>query len=571
MGAGHDGAARELCNRLEARGVRTRTVDFLDAAPRMGRFLRAIYELALRSAPWTYEAAYRIWFGAPLLCRPVVAMLSWLFGRRMRRWARDFEAHAVVSTYPLASMVLGRDRRRGRLGVPVTTFLTDFAVHPLWVHEGVDHHLCVHAQSAAQVESCCPGTTVYAPGPLVPERFSDALPDRGRSRLGFGLDPDDRVVLVVAGSWGVGELEETFEQLLASGRYLPVVVCGANERLRQRLSGRGGVVLGWTDEMPALMAAADVLVQNGGGLTCMEAFAAGLPVVSFRPIPGHGRQNAEDMARAGVAAYVTDPAELLVALDRVTSLAGQGMTERARQMFSGDAASEVMATVNPGVQLVAPPQHPIRKRAGRLALAAATAYAGMNVLADAATAHGLGVAEPQAHTKAAYVAVRLSGSDLNNPNLAPLLVRDHITAIVEGDIAVSHRAGLGRLAAAGVRIANGGWGSSSPFHLIRADDSVLRADQAIDRATHVEYRLAFAPDQAVNGVDLATARLAHEAIVRPSVAIPPDGSTPSLSPGKVYVVDAENTAPGVLERYLGHLDSALSTRHLTTAPLDSLQ
>jgi processive 1,2-diacylglycerol beta-glucosyltransferase len=570
MGAGHDGAARELCRRLDAQGATTRTVDFLEAAPWFGHFLRALYGLVLRSAPWGYEATYRVWFMAPLLCRPTVALLSLIFGRRLRRWAGEFGAHSVVSTYPLASMVLGRDRRRGRLGVPVSTFLTDFAVHPLWVHPGVDQHICVHDQSARQVAASCPDTAVAAPGPLVPGRFSTELPDRADARRRLGIDTDARVVLVVAGSWGVGELEETFDQLLAAPAYYPVVVCGANERLRQRLSGRGGLVLGWTHDMPALMAAADVLVQNGGGLTCMEAFAAGLPVVTVRPIPGHGRQNAEDMARAGVAAYVTDPAELLSTLDRITTLAGYGLTARAREMFSGDAAADVMATVVPDVQLAEARSHPLRRRAGRVAMAAAALYAGLNLAADTATAHGLGVAEPSDHSHTTYVAVRVSGADLNDPGLAPLLARYHITAIVEGDIAVTHRAGLRQLATAGVQLANGGWGNSSPLHLIRADDGVLRARQAIDGATHVDYHLAFAPDQAVNGMDLASAHLAHERVVQPGTVISPDDLALKLQPGRVYVVDAESTPPLVLQRCLARLDAVLSARHLNTAPLDSL-
>ncbi|MEE3921714.1 hypothetical protein V2I01_36055 [Micromonospora sp. BRA006-A] len=40
--------------------------------------------------------------------------------------------------------------------------------------------------------------------------------------------------------------------------------------------------------MPALMRAVDVMVENAGGLTCQEALAAGLPVVTYRPIAGHG-------------------------------------------------------------------------------------------------------------------------------------------------------------------------------------------------------------------------------------------------------------------------------------------
>ena len=63
--------------------------------------------------------------------------------------------------------------------------------------------------------------------------------------------------------------------------------------------GLGGTVIGWTDEMPALMAAADGLVENAGGLTAMEAFAAGVPVVTFHPIAGHGKENAKTMATSG--------------------------------------------------------------------------------------------------------------------------------------------------------------------------------------------------------------------------------------------------------------------------------
>src|SRR5438309_5593744 len=94
--------------------------------------------------------------------------------------------------------------------------------------------------------------------------------------------------------------------------------------------------------MPLLMAASDALIQNAGGLTCMEALAAGLPVVRFLTIAGHGRDNAEQMQEAGVAAYATDAEELATVLDRVTSLAGRGMVAAGRAMFAGDAADDVL-------------------------------------------------------------------------------------------------------------------------------------------------------------------------------------------------------------------------------------
>ncbi len=62
--------------------------------------------------------------------------------------------------------------------------------------------------------------------------------------------------------------------------------------------------------MPGLMHACDVLVQNAGGLTSLEALAGGLPVVSYRCIPGHGRTNAAALDEVGLAPWIREPDQL---------------------------------------------------------------------------------------------------------------------------------------------------------------------------------------------------------------------------------------------------------------------
>ena len=139
---------------------------------------------------------------------------------------------------------------------------------------------------------------------MVGERFRDSRIDRAAVRRAVGLAPDDRAVLVVAGSWGIGDVLASVEAIGGSGEFHPITVCGTDERLQAELESCGfGTVIGWTDEMPALMTAADALVENAGGLTCMEAFAVGLPVITYLPIAGHGKDNAEMMARSGVNHY----------------------------------------------------------------------------------------------------------------------------------------------------------------------------------------------------------------------------------------------------------------------------
>ncbi|MGI5422318.1 MGDG synthase family glycosyltransferase [Actinomadura luteofluorescens] len=313
MGAGHDAVAGELARRIAPRGVEVSVVDVLDLVPlRLGHGLRRMYGGMLRGAPWLYEWIYRAFFVSA--SPPPPSPLTALIARRLERRTPEPPPDAVVSTFHLAAQVAGSMRLRGRLGAPSLVLVTDFAVHRMWSHPGNDRYLCPDEASARAVAERT-GRPAGRVAPVVRPGFRRA-DDGGRLRALAGARPDERIVLVSAGAWGVGGVVETARGLAASGRYLPVVLCGRNRRLLARIREDGiGHALGWRDDMPGLMAGAYALVDNAAGQTCREAFACGLPVVTHRPIPGHGRDGAEAMARAGLSAFARSPAELLEMLD----------------------------------------------------------------------------------------------------------------------------------------------------------------------------------------------------------------------------------------------------------------
>ncbi len=324
MGAGHQGAAVELARRLTERGREPVIVDFLDAFPRaLSVAWERFYRYQLRYAPDSYEKSYQLFYRHPALWEPFVSFERMLAGRRVMAWARAHDPDVIVSTYSFATLVLGRLRQEGALTVPVANFLTDFGVHPRSVHPAVDLDLALHAwpgQAATNLTSR-PATVA---GPAVSPAFTDRAGAAGRRAEGrrrLGVGDSDRLVLVAAGSWGVGEhIVDTVAAIVGSGRFRVATVCGSDVKLRRRLEGAGlDIVLGWTDRMPELMAAADVVVENAGGLTSLEAFAAGVPVVTFRPIPGHGRDNVKGMVSAGVTTAPADEAGLLDALVALTA------------------------------------------------------------------------------------------------------------------------------------------------------------------------------------------------------------------------------------------------------------
>jgi len=389
MGAGHDGAARELERRLTANRHEVRIVDLLDAPPvHIGNLFRVGYEAQLRFAPWAYELTYRIWYRLPFLVGPVTLFINRLTGRRLMQWVAESQADVVVSTYPLASLALGRRRQQGKLRIPVVTYITDFAVHPLLVHRAVDLHICVHPQSAAKAAARVPGP-VRSPGPLVAPAFTRQRVSRAEARRRVGLPNGRRGVLVVAGSWGVGDVVDAFDALATSDDYMPVAVCGRNHALAAALRRRGGgIVFDWTDEMPLLMRACDAVVQNAGGLTSMEAFASGVPVVTFRPIPGHGIENAEDMDAAGVAPYVRAADALLPALDAVTGPRRASVRAAGLRMFAGDAADDVhaIAQARPAPPV---PVRPVRRKLAIAAVATTAFYGSFTLGVGSAAAHGV--------------------------------------------------------------------------------------------------------------------------------------------------------------------------------------
>ncbi|WP_335936231.1 MGDG synthase family glycosyltransferase [Streptomyces sp. PTD5-9] len=322
MGSGHHAVAAELSRRLTAGGGRTTTVDVLDLLPPgVGAGLRSFYRTVVRRAPVVYAGLYAAFFRGPGpggLPRPGSAPLAALAERRLLDLVARRRPDVVVPVFHLAAQLTGGLRARGALAAPSAVVLTDFAVHRQWLHPGNDLHLCLTPEVASRVRRAVRRPTVVS-GALVGPRFRAPAPTAGYWRRRFGSS-DRPPVLVSTGAWGAGAGVADTARLLASAGYRPVVLCGNDARLRRRVAGTGHAdALGWVDDMPGVMAAARALVDNAAGQTALEALAAGLPVVGYRAIPGHGREGVRQMAAHGLSDHAPDPWALLRALDEVTA------------------------------------------------------------------------------------------------------------------------------------------------------------------------------------------------------------------------------------------------------------
>ena len=202
-----------------------------------------------------------------------------LGGRGTERAVAAARPDVVVSTYPGATEILGQLRQRGRVRVPVVSAITDLAALRYWAHPAVDLHLITHPESDEEVRAIAPASEIVCVRGLTDPSFNE-LRDQAEARRALGLPADRRVVLVSGGGWAVGDLAGAAEAAIADGA-TAVCLCGRNEEVRQALARRFAgdervVVLGFSDRMAELMAAADVLVHSTAGLTVLGGADGGL-------------------------------------------------------------------------------------------------------------------------------------------------------------------------------------------------------------------------------------------------------------------------------------------------------
>lgn len=343
MGAGHLQVARELKRRLTARGHTVAVADLLQLMPApTGRALGWIYPFMAKDAPWLYDIVFRHFFLAPQRQAERASVPVRLSLPKLRDLVRRFRPDNVVSTYHLAGVAAAELRASHDLPCLTTTMVTTFGVHELWLHPATDAYLCITPAAAASVAGRSPAAVAVCEPVVRPEfappALNGVLPVALNKRRALA-DGAEHLALVVAGSLGLGRAAGAARAVSSLPGWRAVVVCGRNERLQRELRTANAAVLGWVDNMAELVAAVDVVVDNAAGSTAKEALCAGRPVVTFRPLAGHGRHDALAMEAAGLTEVADDEDMLYSALARLScpERAAERI-KRGRSLFGVDPA-----------------------------------------------------------------------------------------------------------------------------------------------------------------------------------------------------------------------------------------
>lgn len=301
-------------------------------------------------------------------------VLYGLGAKNLLHFIREYNPDVIINTHFIPAGILADLKRQGQLKVPLITAVTDYFVHGVWIHPGVDYYLAscrdvFHRLRKAGIAA----DRINLTGIPLRNTFEHPLL-KSVAREKLGLKQDVQTILIMGGSSGLAgketEVMESIHSITQEAAVQFLVVCGRDRVSYEKFSiglrdlENRSLVMGYVPNMEEMMAASDLLVSKGGALTISEALTVGLPLLMYKPIPGHEDGNASFVQDGGAGRKVKSPQELSESVLELLadSKKLEEMGQSGRKLLVPDSADQAAQSILRLIQGLYAPA-PVRNKA----------------------------------------------------------------------------------------------------------------------------------------------------------------------------------------------------------------
>lgn len=254
-------------------------------------FLR-FYLWILSCCPWMYELAYKwgnrengsIWLRS-ILNKALLALGS--------NFLRRVKPDAVIATHATPAGIMTYYKQK-HPEVFLGAVVTDFTIHKWWLCDGVDAYFIADERLREKITV---PSEIIPYGIPVREQFLQN--NRAQCRAGFAWKDEEHICLLMGGGEGLLPMEQLLQALINTeikGLRL-IAITGHNSKMEQTLREKFSYydqleIYGYREDVPQLMAGADMIITKAGGLTSAEVLASNLELIIYKPLPGQEQGNA---------------------------------------------------------------------------------------------------------------------------------------------------------------------------------------------------------------------------------------------------------------------------------------
>lgn len=359
-GEGHNSAAKAYLEHLVSCGIECEMRDTLELVSReVSHITSDIYLFSTRTS--LFRFAYRT---GSLVSDTVksktspVYLANKLYCKKLYDYITTNHFDTVVCVHLFPAEAITALKRNGDFNVKTIFVMTDYTCIPFMKETQLDYYIVPHYHLIEEcVSKGLPREKLFPFGIPVKKIFHRNTPKaearvRCQELFASSADPSLKWFLIMSGSMGFGPVQETInEALRRCGASVELfLVCGNNEKLRKKLASQYASdsnvrVIGFTDQVPLLMDACDVLFTKPGGLSSTEAASKGIPIIHTAPIPGCETRNAEFFHYHGMSYSTGDIAQQITMALRLVEDAPfrEKMIQSQKSNTNPDTCRDIMA------------------------------------------------------------------------------------------------------------------------------------------------------------------------------------------------------------------------------------
>ena len=275
-----------------------------------------LYADMVNHRPYLWALSYLIFNGK--YRAPLAAWLLYQASRyKIDHLPDEHPADLLISVHSIITRPSFHAYYRCKQPPPFLTVVTDLARPPwFWYEPRVDYCFVPteYAYQAAMTSGIGENRLEQVGIPVNP-KFLNQPVDKLALKQSLGLAPHKKVVTVVSGGEGMGQLHHIVSKLAQAELdcYL-LVICGTNDllraRLQQEISNPDVRLFGYVD-MAQFLNLSDVLITKAGPSTIAEACVCGVPMIISGSVPGQEGGNAEFVTDKNAGVYTENPDEMI--------------------------------------------------------------------------------------------------------------------------------------------------------------------------------------------------------------------------------------------------------------------
>ena len=307
FGDGHNAAARGLAAAIHLRGGQAVVADpFAESKPALNDFTRRLYLTLINRCP-------RIWnlFFSACHHLPLIESSLFLHGAALRRVEERLRNHrpkVVVLSFPVYAHLIARLPKQLRNSFQLITVVTDsISVHRLWSTAPAQLWVVPNEPTARSLAALgIARDKIQSIGFPVDPRFAAPDPHPGDE------PPGDRPRILHLLNSGLQHGPEMSARLAAQEGWEVTIGTGRDPKVMQQVEQALGPLrrkvqlLGWTTEMPSILARNHFVVGKAGGALTQETIASRTPFLITQVVPGQEEGNFALLKEIGVARLTPD-------------------------------------------------------------------------------------------------------------------------------------------------------------------------------------------------------------------------------------------------------------------------